>query len=298
MDKAFILKSSSTVPLTPELADEFATMTPSVTERPIDQGRIAYLSNVLASEVVVPFDWAFATIKAEEKKTKYRVNGQHSSTVLSQANGQFPKGMFVHLDEYEVPTKAALATLFRQFDPKKSARTALEVVNSYGSVVEALDGVSRKTLKLAAEAITWHARWVEENKSAPSGDDRYEHVLEADYLEFFIWLDGQILSIKTPELKNVAAIAAAWATYQVDTTLATEFWVDVAAGSEVAANPDEPAPILDDWLCNVREGKAKAKAAEVYQASISAWNAHVEEKDTVKLVTNTSKGLLLPKHPA
>lgn len=295
---SFTLVKSSTVPLTPALAEEFATMAPSVTERPIDQARVGYLSGVLAAGVVVPFDWAFATIKSEEKKTKYRVNGQHSSTVLSQANGQFPKDMFVHLDEYEVPSKAELATLFRQFDPKKSARTALEVVNAYGSVVEELDGVSRKILKLAAEAIVWHDRHVMDNKAAPSGDDRYQLVLESGHHDFFKWLDTQILGIKTPELKNVAAMAAAWATFQVDQGIANEFWVDVAAGSEVAANPDEPAPILDDWLCAVREGKTKAKAAEVYQASISAWNAHVEEKETVKLVTNTSKGLLLPKHPA
>jgi hypothetical protein len=32
----------------------------------------------------------------------------------------FPKGLKVHIDEYEVPNKASLALLFRQFDDRKS----------------------------------------------------------------------------------------------------------------------------------------------------------------------------------
>src|SRR5436309_15077267 len=49
------------------------------------------------------------------------MNGQHSSTMLSGLNGNFPKDLKVHLDTYEVDTPEALAILFRQFDDRKSA---------------------------------------------------------------------------------------------------------------------------------------------------------------------------------
>ncbi len=64
---------------------------------------------------LIAFNWATAKFGDKE----FRMNGQHSSAVLSELNGQFPEGLKVHLDSYEVDTKEGLALLFRQFDSRK-----------------------------------------------------------------------------------------------------------------------------------------------------------------------------------
>ena len=62
---------------------------------------------------------------------RLRMNGQHSSNMLCGLNGHFPKGLKVHIDEYEVPNKPSLALLFRQFDDRKSNRSPSDVASAY-----------------------------------------------------------------------------------------------------------------------------------------------------------------------
>jgi hypothetical protein len=72
---------------------------------------------------LIAFNWAVAKIGDKE----YRVNGQHSSAVLSELNGEFPQGLKVHMDTYEVDSNDGLALLFRQFDSRKSGHTPTDV---------------------------------------------------------------------------------------------------------------------------------------------------------------------------
>ena len=73
---------------------------------------------------LVTFHWSVA--KLGDKRL--RMNGQHSSNMLCGLNGDFPKGLKVHIDEYEVPNKTSLALLFRQFDDRKSNRSPTDDV--------------------------------------------------------------------------------------------------------------------------------------------------------------------------
>lgn len=84
-------EGSETRLLTPELATEFATMKGTIGERPIRQARIDMLKNKLADGLFFSPRWAVARIGNET----VRVNGQHSSTMLAEANGSFPHGMSV-----------------------------------------------------------------------------------------------------------------------------------------------------------------------------------------------------------
>jgi hypothetical protein len=69
---------------------------------------------------LISFQWA--TAKLDSKV--YRVNGQHSSTMLARLNGNFRDNCVVHLDEFEVDSKDGLVNLFRQYDPRKSSRSS------------------------------------------------------------------------------------------------------------------------------------------------------------------------------
>jgi hypothetical protein len=79
----------------------------------------------------------------------FRMNGQHSSAVLCELNGQFPEGLQVHMDTYQVDDKEGLALLFRQFDNRKSGRTPIDV--AYQGLYPDLADAARPAAKLAVE---------------------------------------------------------------------------------------------------------------------------------------------------
>ena len=113
-------------------------------------------------------NWAIAKVGDKE----YRVNGQHSAGVLAELNGQFPQGLIVHLDTYEVDSLDGLALLFRQFDSRKSGRTPTDVSGAYQGLYPELRDVPRNAAKLAVEGAAWYEKKVE-HLPAPSGDERY-----------------------------------------------------------------------------------------------------------------------------
>ena len=98
MEPMFKLISSETKPLTPDLAERFKAMLPSPTERVFDPARAKMLREKAEANQLIAFNWAIAKVGDKE----YRVNGQHSSAVLTELNGQFPQGLKVHMDTYEV----------------------------------------------------------------------------------------------------------------------------------------------------------------------------------------------------
>src|SRR5215831_17933482 len=145
------LLSSETRDVDEALVKRFATMTPSITERPLDESRVDYITTKVVEGAAIPFMWAFATLNGIE----YRVNGQHSSYSLDQMNGNLPQGLKAHIDQYEVKDEAELVHLFRQFDPRKAGRSPMDVANAYASIVPSLKGIPVPVLKLAAEGINW-----------------------------------------------------------------------------------------------------------------------------------------------
>jgi hypothetical protein len=106
--------------LTPELAEEFRDLEPSPTERELNPARLKHLQTKAEAGQLVTFHWSVARLGDK----RLRMNGQHSSNMLCGLNGNFPKGLKVHIDEYEVLNKASLALLFRQFD---EARVGLKL---------------------------------------------------------------------------------------------------------------------------------------------------------------------------
>src|SRR6187200_1850654 len=126
-DASYRLVKADVRELTPELAEEFRNLEASPTERELNQARINHLRMKAEAGQLVTFHWSLA--KLGDKKL--RMNGQHSSNMLCDLNGHFPKGLKVHIDEYEVPNKPSLALLFRQFDDRKSNRSPSDVASAY-----------------------------------------------------------------------------------------------------------------------------------------------------------------------
>lgn len=269
---SFTLVKSTTVPMTPELAGRFATMTPSPTERPLDEKRVKYLRAKIDAGLAVSFQWAFA--KYTDKKGQeflYRMNAQHSSTVLNGMNGTLPQGLFAHVDEFEVNSLEALALLFRQYDDRKSSRSVGDVCGAYMGLYPELNDVSRDIGKLGMQAITWFNNRVE-RLGVPGGDDQFSRFSDRSLWPFFHWLAD---INPTAELKIIALVSAMHATFNIDKEGAETFWRQVADGG-VEFETEAPSSALYNWMKASWDGtlNARIKPDGFFQGAIFCWNAY------------------------
>jgi hypothetical protein len=285
----FRLLKSEVKPLTRELAEHFRDLEPSPTERDLNPARLKYLQEQAEAGLLITFNWARAKM---EGKT-LRVNGQHSSNVLCGLNGEFPQGLFAHIDDYEVDGPEGLAVLFRQFDQRKSARSSADVAGAYQNLHPELHQVAKPIGKLGIDAITWHRRTIE-GAPTESGDAVYTAFGTVGNHPFLLWL-SDVFSIKTPELKKTQIVAAMYATFIKNADEARKFWDQVARGG-IEYEDNAPATVLDGWLKAIKEGEIKTelKPAQYYQGCIWAWNAFREEKEIKDIKCDTRKSWYTP----
>jgi hypothetical protein len=290
----FQLISSSVKELTPELAAQFRDLVPSPTERDLNPSRLKMLRQKAEAGLLITFHWA----KAKMGGTWLRVNGQHSANVLADLNGEFPKGLKVHLDEYEVDSPQGLALLFRQFDDRKSGRSSADVSGAYQNLEPALRDVAKPIAKLGAEAVNWYCKTVE-HTPYKQGDEQYHLFNDSGLHGYLVWLHS-IFSIKTPELKVKEVLGAMYATFNANEGEARKFWDSVARGG-VEYEDDAPASVLDVWLKDIKEkkldnknGKKVPQGGELYQGCVYAFNAYREGKKIDRIKYDTSKAFMTP----
>jgi len=289
----FSLVKSESLPLTKELAEKHRSTTPSPTERDLDKTRVAYLADKAAAGELLPFQWAVARLGDDV----YRINGHHSSTMLSSLNGSFPERLTVHFDEFKVDTLNDLALLFRQFDARKSSRSSADVSGAYQGIHDDLDGAPKDFAKLAVEGIAWYQKNILGSRYK-LGDDQYNLFEVQGHHPFILWVSS-IHSVKTPEMKSAPISAAMYATFVVNEAEARVFWDVVSRGGDIA-NDTAPATVLDTWLKAIKAkefSKKPIKPMEVYQGCIVAWNAYRDGRDlTTGIKYKVDKGVTDPTH--
>lgn len=260
---------SETKEIDHDLATGFSTMLASVTERELDNARMAYLKNVVLGGTALPFIWARA--KVLETGEVYRVNGHHSSHMLASLNGELPAGLIAHIDDYEVPTVKELPLLFQQFDSRKSTRSMADISGAYQMTNPQLRNASRTGARKAIYGVAWYDRTIV-GKSVPMNEGVFTLFNNPAYHDFIYMVD-RIYSAKTPEFSN-PVLGAMYGTWLMAPAEATSFWTDVA--HQGGNNDDKhPAAVLDAWLLAIKAatGEKKPKQQEVYRACVVAWNA-------------------------
>lgn len=277
----FQLTKSHIHPLTPDLAQQFRDLTPSPTERALMPARVKHLRAKADKGYLVSFHWA----KAQLGDQWYRINGQHSATMLAELNGEFPQGLFVHLDEYRVADVTDLALLFRQFDDRKSGRNAADVAGAYQGLEPELREVSKSVAKLGIEGVNWHRQYAV-SVPTPKGDDQYSLFHESALHRFLRWLD-EVFSIKTPELRRVPVVACMYATFDVNEEESRKFWAEVARGGKEYED-QAPSTVLDEWLKSIKEEHKEVRPGDYYRGCAYAWRAHREAR-TIKEVRFDAK---------
>jgi hypothetical protein len=281
----FKLIKSETLPLTPELAEKFRDLPPSPTERDLNPNRVKFLSERAAAGQFVAPTWA--TVKLGEEVM--RMNGQHSSNALCGLNGSFPQNLKVHIDHYEVGNRDDVGMLFRQFDPPKSARSMADVSGAYQGLHEDLHKLPKAVAKLGIDGVVYYRRHLE-GIWVQSADAAYELFGEPGLHPFLLWL-GEVISIKTPELRLTPVVAGMYATFIASESNARTFWADVARGGDEYKD-DAPTTVLDGWLKKLKETKHRdLKPGQIYQGCIFCWNAYRDGK-AITSVKTAGKGVL------
>lgn len=288
-NKEFLLLESKCEPLTRELAERFRDMKASPTERAMDPKRVKHLRNKVETDLAVTFHWATAMIDGEE----CRMNGQHSSAMLCEMNGDFPEGLYVHIDRYKVFDEKGLALLFRQFDDRKSSRGPADIAGAYQGLYEELRDLPRGPCKLGIQGIAFYLKHII-GDNVPSGDDVWSMFGSKRYWPFLRWL-AALLSSKTNELKRTEVVGAMFATFEANETKAKDFWAWVAKGGDF--EPSHPATALDEWLLasrQITDTAKKFKPMEIYQGCITSYNAFCEGRDVSKVRFDTKKNIAEP----
>jgi hypothetical protein len=286
---AFTLIKSETLAMTSKLAIEFATMTGSDTERMLDEKRIDYLRGQVMAGLAVPFNWVIAE---RPDGTRVRMNGNHSSNMLSKLDGDMPAGLTAVVSTYKVDDRNAEIALFRQFDSRRSSRSVSDIAGAFQGVIPELRGVPRASAKRAIEGIAWHLKYVV-GLPVAKGDDVYDLFHKPEYSEYLVWI-GHMLSDKTPELKKAPILAAIYATYEREPEEAKAWWHQVARGGEDYAEK-APSTVLDKWLQDERKPQPRRRTAlsegNIYQGCVFAWNAHRDGKEAIEKINyDTKKG--------
>lgn len=214
------LLKTETVPITKEYVSYFSSLptTSGDRDRRSRKGKrqISGLFSKLRNGIFHTPKWAVAIL---DGKT-YRVNGGHSSLMLEELNGDFPDGMVAIIDTFECDSRADIADLFRQFDPKDSARSKLEEVNAAKAIYDALSDVSPTNVKRAVDGIARYrtyilGQWL-------NNDDKIR--LVHDHTKFILFAD-EFLSI--PFMVKIGARVAMFETHSRSPSLALKFWSEV-----------------------------------------------------------------------
>ena len=253
------------VPLTHHLATDFATMPAWRGERPLSQRRVDHLRRELEAGNFHAPKWAVAKLGSR----RIRMNGQHSSFMLANANGHFPEEMNVVIDEFAVDDEVELGELFTRFDPPESVRPPREQLSALlaaGDLVKGGDGpVRRQRLERIASGLILA-------KSGFVGKPANAHARAAalhgdvDFIEF-VWPFATAKGMNRPAI--LAAIYLTWAKAKEQ---AQAFWTQVRDESHPSAT--HPTRVLARALRD-RIGAGSLtndQGRELGTKCIHAWN--------------------------
>lgn len=220
---------------------------------------------------------AFASVLCKEDGLEYRVNGKHTSHVLSQMNGTFPEDLDAFVERFEADTRQDVPPIYATYDNPLNNRSTIDICQGFAAANQELLSVPRRILGVCSAGMSF-AIW---------GDDLYAHKREEraklllDAPEFVLFareiLKGARKNIQHVNRSPVAA--AMFLTWQKSRKAAGEFWELVRDGS----GPDHTSgdrKLFKHLLATAvgrGRGKDKTKQQEDHRAMfvrcIHGWNA-------------------------
>jgi hypothetical protein len=271
--------------MTTDAAWKFYRMKAVPNERHLNQNRIRRLRKKITEHGALPFRWGRAEV--EETGEVFRVNGQHTSTMLVKDSAMITDKMVVTIEDYLCETMKDLADLYSQIDSSESSRSAGDVNLSHAAVTDGLGNCNRRVINLCVTALS-HEKWGDQYTRQPK-EDRAALLDTAP--EFVLFVDKLKKDITHEDWRVVGrgpVVMAILATWRKSRRAASEFWRLVAR----CDGPDAKSAdrTLGKYLQRTGITTGRPKAARgigrvegpvvMYSRCVTAWNAWRQGKTT------------------
>ena len=284
-----MLEKPRTLLASKPLVSEFCEMEPAPYDRPLSERRMMVYERILKAGDFRVVTWASAL--CVETNNVYRVNGKHTSTMLSKLE-KLPD-FYVTVERYICDTLNDVAALYNTFDSAMASRTTSDINLAFAATIPQLRGIGKKYINVtvgAAAALKWSEG--ELNRVSPA--EKAEELL--DRYSFCEWLTKIIPtsnlnpgSLAKPLLR-IPVVMAIMATHDKSRRDAEEFWTLVR--DESSPERDNPSRVLARYLvrASIAGGqmstnkndrtKRLVSARELYVKCLHAWNAWRKSEST------------------
>lgn len=262
--------------LTPELAKEIAAMPGLPGERELRRVRVRFLENKLNDGVFVGPNWAIA--QHAESGQQYRINGQHSSHMLSSLGAEaFPADLKVTIDVYEFTDLMQDAGgLFNLFDHPKSARTDTDFMGiSKAHFAEFADMENRFLVRVASGIdanLHIHAERTGVQAIMYTHRDQGQYFVEDRYRQFAVWLYQWKDAVHFDFTSRAGVTAEILDDWQAAPEVASEFWAYVFL--ENHQDPDHESRELVREIQSLGNKAQRITTAEYKKKTQKFWSKY------------------------
>lgn len=272
------------VKATHALAKRFHEMDAAPSDRPVKPRIIESIRRCVEEGTFRTCEWA--SVYCKETKKEYRVNGKHTSTVLSGMNGQSPHPNVV-LSRFECDKVEDVARLYSTFDTRLSVRSTGDINRIYAASNPELAHIRSGIITACVYGMSY-AMWGEAYQSKLA-DERAELLLtNVEFVKFVDRLTdvpgrrGKVAR-GFDHIKRGPVFAVMFRTFEKSKSDSKKFWEEVR--DETGADPEMPTRVLAKWLRGVSVrgtngrgllGKVKKDTTlprDMFVKCIHAWNA-------------------------
>lgn len=267
------------IPLTLELAREFAMLRPLPGEREERPSRREYLLNAIKEGTFGGPSWARGIDRAD--KMVYRLDGQHSSKLLINLDDvPFPSGLLVTVDTWEFDSISEDgAALFNLFNHPKSARTNEDAIGIYrAQAAIELSNIDRGFLVKVGNGIAEYERGLpsESNPDVLPPRERGLYFIQGKhrYGPFACWMAAFEETKNASFMSRPAIVAEMLSDWLHDAGRAGEFWNYVLRENHPEVDHDTRtlAETFRSWAM-----QKKYKASQYRGKAATAWRHYLRE---------------------
>jgi hypothetical protein len=271
------------LPLTQAYAAEFYAQAPLPGERELNKRRIEWIGSLIRQGRFVSPTWAVGIVRSSRQR--YRLDGQHSSYVLSNlpADEPFPDGLHVNLRIFEFDSLAEDGLdLFLLFNPPESVRNNEDIMGVWRASHPEILKLQRRYLVNIASGLNMYQAGLPGHRALPT---RWRGQLYEDpnYRAFAVWAAQFQRENATSKpgranarfLTKPAIVAGMLDGFVADREAAQGFWTDVF--NESHPDPDDDTRTLATALKKLLNKESKKPRPSQFRREIQkVWQRHLE----------------------
>lgn len=270
------IRKPDVVQVNRQVAKQMYEMPTVIQDRKLDEKRLRdHKSSLLDGSFRTP-EWA--TCYCQETDTTYRVNGKHTSLLLSTIDP--PSALYVTIQRYTADTYQDVVDLYLTFDRKIVSKRTADINRVVAVSLPGLENAPSTVVDVIVSGLAWH-KWQERY---PSIDPFVRACELRSNVEFALFAACLLDSGKTRRpLLRQGVLAAMQETFIKNEDRALVFWTLVR--DDTGPSPESPDRKLARFLLvtpvgngggSIKAKVEKKKAAttrEIYCKAIHAWNS-------------------------